>query len=151
MSFENLKITDSDIAAYGVQSRPNKLTGSALQNKQAFDALIAEVVKARFNALIDALRSITAAAQIGTDVAGLASTNVEDALSEIKVIADRAVAAQLTPGIVETEHLRSGAVTAEKLGGDILPEHVGIKCGTDIPTAGDISPGQIWLQYTEEE
>ena len=151
MSFTDQKITDGEIAAHGVQSRPNKLTGSALQNKQAFDALIAEVVKARFNALIDALRSITAAAQIGADVAGLASTNVEDALAEIKAIADRAVAAQLTPGIVETEHLRSGAVTAEKLGGDILPEHVGIKCGTAVPTTEDIAPGQIWLQYTEEE
>lgn len=39
-------------------------------------------------------------------------------------------------------------VTAEKLGYDILPDNVGIKMGTAIPTTSDISPGQIYLQYT---
>ena len=49
--------TDAAIAANGVQSRPDKLTGTAAQNKKVFDALVTAVVKERFNALLDELRT----------------------------------------------------------------------------------------------
>ena len=61
-----------------MQSRENKLTGSAQENKRVFDTLIEEVVKTKFNALIDELLAITAAAQIGADVQGLTSTDPEE-------------------------------------------------------------------------
>ena len=53
MSIQEQKITEAAIAANGVQSRPDKLTGTAAQNKKVFDALVTAVVKERFNALHD--------------------------------------------------------------------------------------------------
>ena len=76
-----------------MQSRENKLTGSAQENKRVFDTLIEEVVKTKFNALIDELTALTAAAQIGADVQGLISTNVNAALAELlaEMKPDRAI------------------------------------------------------------
>ena len=65
MSIQEQKITEAAIAANGVQSRPDKLTGTAAQNKKVFDALVTAVVKERFNALLDELTGTTAAAQLG--------------------------------------------------------------------------------------
>lgn len=50
-------------------------------------------------------------------------------------------------GEVTSAKIANGAVTAVKLGSDILPINVGIKMGTAVPTASDISEGQIYLQY----
>ena len=55
MSLENYKIKDTDIASKGVVAAPDKLTGSAEENKKIFDRLIRETVKGDFNGLIDAL------------------------------------------------------------------------------------------------
>lgn len=140
------KITDTDITTYGVQSQPNKLTGSAMQNKQAFDKLIAEVVKAKFNALIDELTAITAAAQIGADVDGLTSTNVNAALAELLSAMQDITQGSVADGSITTAKLAEGSVTPEKLSG-ILPEHVGIKSGTTVPTTADISDGEIYFMY----
>ena len=40
MSIQEQKITEAAIAANGVQSQPDKLTGTAAQNKKVFDALV---------------------------------------------------------------------------------------------------------------
>lgn len=52
---------------------------------------------------------------------------------------------------VNTAAIQEHAVTAVKLGTDIKPEHVGIVMGTGTPTTASpiISPGQIYLKYTE--
>ena len=55
MSLGNYKIKDTDIASKGVVAAPDKLTGSAEENKKIFDRLIRETVKGDFNGLIDAL------------------------------------------------------------------------------------------------
>lgn len=45
--------------------------------------------------------------------------------------------------------IANGAVTAAKLGSDILPSNVGIKHGNhNPPTTSDISNGQIYLYHT---
>lgn len=56
--------------------------------------------------------------------------------------------AAVPPGSVGPDELDTGAVTAIKLGSDILPTNVGIKYGTATPTESDISPGQIYLKYS---
>ena len=145
--FDDHRITDAEIAAKGVQSRPNKLTGSAQQNKQAFDALIAEVVKVKLNALIDELQAITAAAQIGVDVSGLSSTNVEDALAELLAAMQGVTQGSVADGSVTAAKLAAGCVTPAKLNG-ILPEHVGIRSGTAVPTAETLGEGEIYLKYS---
>ena len=65
MSIQEQKITEAAIAANGVQSRPDKLTGTAAQNKKVFDNLVTAVVREKFNALLDELTGAAAAAQLG--------------------------------------------------------------------------------------
>ena len=130
MSFSEQKITDAEIAATGVVSQPNKLAGSAAQNKAVFDALVKLLVKVRFNALIDELLSVNAAGQIGIDaIAGLDATTVQAALEEIMENIQIASVEDLVDGSVTTEKLsdtvgseavdtsviRDGAVTTDKL------------------------------------
>lgn len=55
MSLTDYKIKDSDILTKGVVAAPDKLTGTAAQNKAVFDRLIREALKGLFNGLIDAL------------------------------------------------------------------------------------------------
>lgn len=150
MSFAGQKITDSDISTYGVQSQPNKLTGSALQNKQAFDKLIAEVVKAKFNALIDELTALTAAEQIGVDVQGLTSTNVEAAIAELLEAMQDITQGSVAPGSVGETQLAATLAIGDRLTG-VLPANVGIKYGTSVPTTATIANGEIYLKLPEEE
>ena len=76
MSIQEQKITEAAIAANGVQSRPDKLTGTAAQNKKVFDALVTAVVREKFNALLDELTGTTAAAQLGiTTIPGFSAGN----------------------------------------------------------------------------
>ena len=131
-----------------MQSRENKLTGSAQENKRVFDTLIEEVVKAKFNALIDELTAITAAAQIGADVDGLSSTNVNAALAELLAAMQDITQGSVADGSITTAKLADGAVTPEKLDG-ILPEHVGIKSGTEVPTPETLHPGELYIQFNE--
>ena len=144
------KITDTDITTYGVQSREKKLTGSAQENKRVFDTLIEEVVKTKFNALIDELTALTAAAQIGADVQGLTSTNVNAALAELLAAMRDITQGSVADGSITTAKLADGAVTVAKMG-TILPVNVGIKSGTTVPTTADISDGEIYFMYTIEE
>ena len=55
MALIDNKITDTDISTHGVVSAPDKLTGTAAQNKAVFDNLIKQAVKMHLNALIDDL------------------------------------------------------------------------------------------------
>ncbi|MBE6070213.1 MAG: hypothetical protein E7211_21355 [Clostridium lundense] len=55
--FSDFKITDNDIAQKGVVAAPDKLTGTAAQNKAIFDRLVSEVVKAKYNDMLTALET----------------------------------------------------------------------------------------------
>lgn len=55
MALTDHKITDGDISTHGVQSAPDKLTGTAAENKAIFDKLIKNVVQECLNGLIDEL------------------------------------------------------------------------------------------------
>ena len=55
MALTDYKITDGDVSTKGVSGAPDKLTGTAAENKALFDRLIAEVVKEKLNDLIDEL------------------------------------------------------------------------------------------------
>ena len=126
MSISGQKITDEEIAAAGVQSRPNKLTGTAAENKAVFDALVKDLVKVKLNDLIDELTGAGAAAQLGVDtVTGLSSDNIQDALEEIVQslvditqgsVADGSItSAKLASGAVDTGSMADGAVATAKL------------------------------------
>ena len=55
MALTDYKITNTDVTGKGVQSAPDRMTGTAAENKAVFDRLIAEVVKEKLNALIDGI------------------------------------------------------------------------------------------------
>ena len=116
MSFTDQKITDEEIAAAGVQSQPNKLAGTAQQNKAVFDTLIKNLVKVRLNALIDELLGVSAAGQIGIDsIAGYTAATVQEALEEIVEVIQDISAGGVAPGTVGPDELQPDAVTEDKI------------------------------------
>ena len=147
MAFE--KITDSEIATYGVQSQPNKLTGSALTNKKVFDNLIDAVVQEKFNALIDELTAPTAAGQIGVSVTGLSAATVGAALQALLAAMQDITQGSVAPGSIGATELAAELEIGDRFV-NVLPAHVGIKMGTTVPTTADIGVGEIYLKYEEE-
>lgn len=132
MSIQEQKITEAAIAANGVQSRPDKLTGTAAQNKKVFDALVTAVVKERFNALLDELTGTTAAAQLGiTTIPGFSAGNVQTALEQIvQAMQD------VTQGSVA-----DGSITLLKLAAEVTAVALGGAAASHTHGAGDINSG----------
>lgn len=136
MSIQEQKITEAAIAANGVQSRPDKLTGTAAQNKKVFDALVTAVVKERFNALLDELTGTSAAAQLGiTTIPGFSAGNVQTALEQIvQAMQD------VTQGSVT-----DGSITLAKLAAEVTAVALGGAAASHTHGAGDIASGVLDL------
>ena len=134
MSIQEQKITDAAIAANGVQSRPDKLTGTAAQNKKVFDALVTAVVREKFNALLDELTGTTAAAQLGiTTIPGFSAGNVQTALEQIvQAMQD------VTQGSVT-----DGSITLAKLAAEVTAIALGGAAASHTHGAGDINSGVL--------
>ncbi len=87
----------------------DRITGQAAQLKEYFDKNPTQLMQA-YNALIDALLAVDAAAQIGTSpIEGVAGTNVQEMLASLKQAVD-GVALGAIP---------DGSVTPAKLSGDV--------------------------------
>ena len=135
MSIQEQKITEAAIAANGVQSRPDKLTGTAAQNKKVFDALVTAVVREKFNALLDELTGTTAAAQLGiTTIPGFSAGNVQTALEQIVQAMQDVTQGSVTDGSITLAKL-AAEVTAIALGG--------AAAGSHTHGAGDINSGVL--------
>ena len=134
MSIQEQKITEAAIAASGVQSRPDKLTGTAAQNKKVFDALVTAVVREKFNALLDELTGTTAAAQLGiTTIPGFSAGNVQTALEQIvQAMQD------VTQGSVA-----DGSITLAKLAAEVTAMALGGAAASHTHGAGDINSGVL--------
>lgn len=93
MSLSSYKLTDDAIARSGVVAAPDKLTGTAAQNKAVFDRLVRETVRELFNGLIDTLSGEDGAAEIGTSaIGGVAGDDVQTVLGSLKTILDTKLA-----------------------------------------------------------
>lgn len=140
MSIQEQKITEAAIAANGVQSRPDKLTGTAAQNKKVFDALVTAVVKERFNALIDELTGTTAAAQLGiTTIPGFSAGNVQTALGQIVQAMQDVTQGSVADGSITLAKL-AAEVTSDKLAAlSVLATHI----AQNAVTAQKIAPGAV--------
>lgn len=121
MSLEEYKITDGHIAQKGVVAAPDRLTGTAAQNKAIFDRLIREAVKSVFNGLIDAL-SNGGAGEIGVEaIEGVTGDNVQTILESLKILldgkegaAEAAAALLLKADKTETaQHIKSVSFNAQ--------------------------------------
>lgn len=134
MSIQEQKITEAAIAANGVQSRPDKLTGTAAQNKKVFDALVTAVVREKFNALLDELTGAAAAAQLGiTTIPGFSADNIQTALEQIvKAMQD------VTQGSVT-----DGSITLLKLAAEVTAVALGGAAASHTHGAGDINSGVL--------
>ena len=151
MSIQEQKITEAAIAANGVQSRPDKLTGTAAQNKKVFDALVTAVVRERFNALLDELTGTSAAAQLGiTTIPGFSAGNVQTALEQIVQAMQDVTQGSVTDGSITLAKLAAevtavalggaAAVTSEKLAAlSVLATHI----AQGAVTAQKIAPGAV--------
>ena len=134
MSIQEQKITDAAVAANGVQSQPDKLTGTAAQNKKVFDNLVTAVVKERFNALIDELTGTNAAAQLGiATISGFSADNIQTALEEII-----GAMQEITQGSVA-----DGSITLAKLAAEVTAVALGGAAASHTHGAGDIASGTL--------
>lgn len=134
MSIQDKKITDAAVAAAGVQSRPDKLTGTAAQNKKVFDNLVTAVVKTAVNGLIDELTGSNAAAQLGIQtIPGFSAADIQTALEQIvKAMQD------VTQGSVA-----DGSITLAKLAEDVTAAALGGAAASHTHGAADVSSGVL--------
>ena len=134
MSIQEQKITEAAIAANGVQSRPDKLTGTAAQNKKVFDALVTAVVREKFNALLDELTGTTAAAQLGIGtIPGFSADNIQTVLEEIVTAMQ-----EITQGSVADR-----SITLAKLAAEVTAVALGGAAASHTHGAGDVSSGVL--------
>ena len=134
MSIQEQKITEAAIAANGVQSQPDKLTGTAAQNKKVFDNLVTAVVRERFNALLDELTGTGAAAQLGiTTIPGFSADNIQAALEQIVTAMQ-----EITQGSVA-----DGSITLAKLAAEVTAIALGGAAASHTHGAGDVTSGVL--------
>ena len=131
---EELKITQADILSHGVQSLPDTLGGTAAENKAAFDALVSDVVKEKFNALIDALSGEGGAGQIGIrTVTGLSAGEVQSALEQMM-----SAMQSVTQGAVA-----DASITLTKLAAEVTAAALGGAPSVHTHDASDITSGEL--------
>ena len=134
MSIQEQKITEAAIAANGVQSQPDKLTGTAAQNKKVFDALVTAVVRERFNALLDELTGTGAAGQLGiTTIPGFSADNVQAMLEQIVTAMQ-----EITQGSVA-----DGSITLAKLAAEVTAAALGGAAASHTHAASAITSGTL--------
>ncbi len=78
MALSDYKITNTDIQQKGVVAAPDKLIGTARDNKMIFDRLVREIVKSCLNGLIDELE-----ATVTFDADELTAEEVDEMWSEV--------------------------------------------------------------------
>ena len=136
MSIQEQKITQEAIAANGVQSQADKLTGTAAQNKKVFDALVTAVVREKFNALLDELTGSGCAAQLGVaTIPGFSASDIQTALEQL------AQAMQdVTQGSVS-----DGSITLAKLAAEVTAVALGGAATEHTHAAADVVSGTLEL------
>ena len=117
MALNDLKQTNAEINRYGVISAPDKMTGSAAENKAVFDRLFRQVGAEKFNQLIDELQASGAAAQIGiATVAGLTgATTVQDAVEKIVDLLREMTQGAVADGSITEEKMADASVSNRAL------------------------------------
>lgn len=131
MALKDRKITEAGIADHGVVSAPDRLRGTAAENKKVFDKLVRAVVAEKVNGIVDDLTSTeegaSGAAQLGiSQIEGVKAVNVQEALQALRT--DPAVAAVKAQQAAE-EALKAAAEAQS------VAEETAEKAKTDAATA----------------
>lgn len=117
MALSELKQTEAELKEYGVQSAPDKLTGSAAENKMIFDRLFQNVGMSKFNLLLDYLLDGTVAEEMGiNNIPELAGAETVQAALEALVQAMKDVSAgAVAEGSITTSKVAEAAITGPKV------------------------------------
>lgn len=121
------KITNKEIEEKQVASLPDRMTGTAAENKAAFDAL-AKALIAKYNELVDTLMGQGGAAAIGSaPFAGADNaTTVRAQLIKLQDNIAAAVSGDIADGSLVTTKLKDNAVTTAKIAdGAVTTEKIG--------------------------
>jgi hypothetical protein len=110
------KITNKEIEEKQVASLPDRMTGTAAENKAAFDALTKALIE-KYNELIDTLQGQGGAAAIGSaPFAGVGSAaTVREQLIKLQDNVSEAVSGGIADGSLSSEKFRDSAVTTAKI------------------------------------
>lgn len=136
MSIQEQKITQEAIAANGVQSQADKLTGTAAQNKKVFDALVTAVVREKFNALLDELTGSGCAAQLGVaTIPGFSASDIQTALEQL---------AQAMQNVTQGS-VSDGSITLAKLAAEVTAVALGGAAAEHTHAAADVVSGTLEL------
>ena len=110
------KITNKEIEEKQVASLPDRMTGTAAENKAAFDALVKALI-AKYNELIDTLQGQGGAASIGSaPFAGVDdAATVRDQLMKLQANIADAVAGSIPDASITAAKLADNAVSAAKI------------------------------------
>lgn len=111
MAIKDLKISEAQVSQKGVVSAPDKLSGSAAENKAVFDRLVKDVIVPNYNALLDTLAGLGGAWEIGAAVDGLKGSNVQTLLTNLKKHTDETV---INVGAMSSFNGRNGAVVPKE-------------------------------------
>lgn len=110
------KITNKEIEEKQVASLPDRMTGTAAENKAAFDALTKALI-AKYNELVDTLMGQGGAAAIGSaPFAGADNaTTVRAQLIKLQDNIAAAVSGDIADGSLSTTKLKDNAITTAKI------------------------------------
>ena len=121
MALFDKKITDIQINNNGVISAPDKLTGTAAENKSVFDKLVRSTVAPQYNALIDELSSAEGASNIGTRMnKTLNAAVLSDDIMAIRLSSDKVI--EITKNGTTYETTASSGHLIVDQNGDELPQ-----------------------------
>lgn len=89
MALKDYKISDSTISQQGVVSAPDRLTGTAQENKAVFDRLVSYAVRQAMNPVLDLLAGPGGAAEIGAEGGGTVQDFLDSAVSSGDILSIR--------------------------------------------------------------
>ena len=115
MAFE--KISEEELSKVGVELLDDKPALPASEVKQKFEETAKKLLAPKFNALVDALQAVTAAASLGAKAPdGLDGSTVQELLNALKAFADEHLSNKelcMIPGIAERTPVYSCIPTAK--------------------------------------
>lgn len=145
MAIKDLKISEAQVNQKGVVSAPDKLAGTAAENKAVFDRLVRDIVVPNFNNLLDDLSGLGGAGNIGAVVEGLAGSNVQALLANLKKHTDDTVT---NIGAMSSFNGRNGAVVPEE--GDYNADQI-TETGRQFVTPGEKAGWNRIAPHVEDE
>lgn len=109
------KITAEEIRENQIASLPDRMTGTAAENKAAFDALVKVAIDA-FNALVDALSATSGAASLGAQAfEGVNGNTIQEQLMALQANIKGVSVGSVPDGSINTEKMTDLSITTAKL------------------------------------